>query len=56
MKKSKLKTAHTANTQKGMGDYYGSGIRAKFGKIREDSVGMTTITAQKLKKPPKSLA
>ncbi len=64
----KSKTAHTANPKKssgdwhvshtsmGMGDYYGTGIKAKVGKMREDSVGMTAVTPKKLLKPPRSLA
>ncbi len=51
-----LKNAHTPNTQFGMGDYYGSGVRAKIGKMREDSIGMFVTPPSKLKKPPKSLA
>lgn len=48
--------AHTANTKYGMGDNYGMGVRAKLGKMREDSMGMMAITPKKLKKAPKSLA
>lgn len=38
-----------------MGDYYGTGIRAKLGKMR-DGMGMQDITPAKMKNPPKSLA
>lgn len=48
--------AHTPKSQKGLGDYYGSGIRAKFGKMRSDSMGMQTLTPEEMKKPPRSLA
>jgi len=57
MKKTKgLKTAHTPNSPKGMGDYYGTGIKQKMGRIREDSMGLMQSTPKKLKTPPKSLA
>jgi hypothetical protein len=48
--------AHTANTKYGMGDSYGMGVKAKLGRIREDTVGMVAIPPKKLKTPPKSLA
>lgn len=50
------KTSHTAGYQKGLGDYYGSGIVAKVGKVRSDSMGSQTLTPKQLKKPPKTLA
>ncbi len=50
------KTAHTANTKFGMGDNYGSGIKQKVGRVREDTMGMMNVTPKKLSKPPKSLA
>lgn len=50
----KNKFAHTANTKYGMGDHYGTGIKAPLGKMR-DGVGMVDIK-NKLGKPPKSLA
>lgn len=56
MKKTKgLKTAHTANSKIGMGDYYGSGIRQPIGKMR-DGAGLYPISKKGMKKPPKSLA
>lgn len=59
MKKSIPKTnrnqAHTPKSPKGLGDYYGTGITAKIGTVRDDSMGMHQITPQKLKKPPKSV-
>ena len=51
----KNRFAHTANTKYGMGDHYGTGIRAKLGKMREDSMGMVAVTPKKLKTPPKSV-
>ena len=39
-----------------MGDYYGSGIKQKMGKMRDDSMGMIALTPKKLKTPPKGLA
>jgi len=47
---------HVSNTSMGMGDYYGTGIRAKIGKMRDDSMGMIAVTPKKLKTPPKSVA
>ena len=38
------------------GDYYGTGIKAKVGRMRDDSVGMNPVGQKALKKPPKSLA
>ncbi len=49
------KNAHTSNSKLGMGDNYGSGIRAKVGKV-VDGMGMKKITPKSIKKPPKSLA
>lgn len=65
---SKSKTAHTGNkkpssgdwhvshTSMGMGDYYGTGIKAKLGRVREDTMGMMAVNPKQLKTPPKSLA
>lgn len=47
--------AHTANTPYGMGDNYGTGIKAKLGRMRDDSMGMTALTPKKLKIPPRSV-
>jgi hypothetical protein len=46
---------HVSHTSMGMGDYYGTGIKAKLGKAR-DVTGMGKTPPNKLKKPPKSLA
>lgn len=55
-KVGKNKFSHTANTQYGMGDNYGTGIKQKVGRMREDQLGFQSITPKKLKTPPKSLA
>lgn len=54
--KIKHKENHVAQTKYGMGDYYGTGIKAKVGTVRSDSMNMSQVTPAKLKKPPKSLA
>lgn len=54
-KVGKNRFAHTANTKYGMGDNYGTGIRAKLGRMREDSVGAHYMTPKKFKVPPKSV-
>lgn len=51
-----LKNAHSSNSKKGMGDYYGTGLTPKIGRMRSDSIGMVQVTPKKLKIPPKSLA
>ncbi len=59
MKKSKPlkhKENHVDNTKYGMGDYYGTGIKAKLGRVRDDTMGMVALTPKKLKTPPKGLA
>jgi hypothetical protein len=50
----KLEFAHTNPSQQGMGDFYGTGIRAKIGKMR-DGMGFQQVSPEKLKKPPKSV-
>ncbi len=58
MKKSigkRTKEAHTAPTQKGMGDHYGSAISNKMGKLRESHLDGNT-SSKKYGKKPKSLA
>lgn len=47
--------AHTPKSQKGLGDFYGTGIVAKLGKMRDDSMGMQALTPKQMKKPPRSL-
>jgi len=53
--KSKATFNHTSKSQKGMGDFYGSGVRNKVGKIREVT-GFEPIAKSKIGKPPKALA
>lgn len=52
---TKYKQAHTDNTKYGMGDYYGTGITNKIGKIR-DVMGYEAPKNVNLNKPPKSVA
>ena len=55
MKKRKTTKAwHTPKTQKGMGDFYGTGIKNPMGKAI-DVFGFGTPKAKKAK-PPKALA
>lgn len=54
MKKSKTRAAHTPASPKGIGQYYGQGVRNPVGKLRG---GMNSpVVPSKLKTPPKSLA
>lgn len=57
--KMKSKNAHTAKPNqsgRAMGDYYGTGVKAKVGRMREDSLGFNSVPPKKLMKPPRSLA
>lgn len=59
MKKKKVNyhESHTASTKKGMGTFYGSGVKNPSGKIRDvSSPGQNPLSKSKLKKPPRSLA
>ncbi len=49
------KSAHTSDSKKGMGDYYGSGVKNPVGKVR-DSTLMKTRGSKNIGKAPKSLA
>ena len=51
-----LKNAHTSNSKIGMGDYYGTGIKAKMGRIRSDQLSFSSVSPKKMKTLPKSLA
>lgn len=53
-KSKKKKEWHASKSQKGMGDYYGTGIRQPLGKMRE-GMGMYEVPSKKMKIPPKSL-
>ncbi len=55
-KPGKNRFAHTQNTQFGMGDNYGTGVRQKLGKVRKDTMGMSALSKKKMKTPPKGLA
>jgi hypothetical protein len=56
MKKVKAPmNVHTPKSQMGMGDHYGSGIRQKVGRMREDFMTTTPATPKRLNKPPKSV-
>jgi hypothetical protein len=54
-KSKKPRFAHTANTKYGMGDSYGTGLKAKLGSIRGDTVGMHKMSKKQLGTPPKSV-
>jgi len=47
--------AHTPKSQKGLGDYYGTGVVAKMGRMRDESMGMQALTTRQMKNPPKSV-
>lgn len=52
-----LKNAHTANTKIGQGDFYGTGVRNKIGRIRDVSTpGSVPMSRKGLKQAPKKLA
>lgn len=55
-KPGKNRFAHTQNTQFGMGDNYGMGIKNKIGKVRRSSSDYGEITKKQLKTPPRALA
>lgn len=55
--KTPRKESHTAPSKYGMGDYYGTGVKNKMGRIRDSSTaGQNPVAKSKLIKPPKSLA
>ena len=54
--KTKYKQAHTDNTKYGMGDYYGTGVRAKIGKVIDGGVDTVNLSKKQLRTPPKNLA
>lgn len=55
-KPGKNRFAHVQNTQFGMGDNYGMGVKAKLGRVRSGTMGTNPLTEKKIKNPPKSLA
>lgn len=62
MKQSHIKKSlpsgdwHASGKPLGMGDYYGTGIKQKMGKMRSGSVGQIPVTKKGINSPPKSLA
>lgn len=48
--------AHVSKTGMPMGDFYGSGIKNKIGRVRDNTAGINPVAKSKLKKPPRSLA
>ncbi len=46
---------HASSAKVGMGDFYGTGIKQKVGRVREDYMS-NPISNKKMGKPPKSLA
>ncbi len=54
-KVGKNRFSHTANTKFGMGDNYGTGIRQKVGRVRDDSVGMFNSDKKQIRTPPTSV-
>ncbi len=55
LKGKKKAESHTAPTAYGMGDYYGTGVKAPLGKMRGSTVGYRPVPQGKLGKPPKAL-
>lgn len=57
MKKAKkLSEAHTSNSPVGMGDYYGTGVKQKTGRIVRSYLYDVPVSNKKTSKPPRSLA
>jgi len=56
MKKEKrAREWHGSSSKFGMGDYYGTGLKAKVGRIR-DGMNSPQVTPKELKTPPRTLA
>lgn len=52
-----FKEAHVANTKYGSGDYYGTGIKQKVGRVRNAySIEGCDIHSNNSNNPPRSLA
>ena len=59
IKNSKIRVpmeAHTPKGKIGVGNYYGTGVKQKIGRVREDSIGMKPVGKKGLQKPPTKLA
>lgn len=54
--KKKGKEWHSSRSKFGMGDFYGTGLKAKVGRMRDNSMGINVVSPTKLKIPPKNLA
>lgn len=52
----KPKLFHTSSSQRGMGDFYGTGIRNPIGTVGKESYSVASPPKKGLNKPPKSLA
>ena len=50
----KMYPSHTAKTNRVSGDSYGSAIKQKYGRMREDQ--LVKVSRKSVGKPPKSLA
>ena len=46
--------SHVSHTSMGMGDYYGTGIRAKMGTVIEGN-GIKPLSKKKIGTPPKGV-
>lgn len=46
--------SHVSHTGMGMGDYYGTAVKAKLGRVR-DGMGLNPISKSRIGKPPKSV-
>ena len=55
-KRGQTYEAHTSPTKYGMGDYYGTSMKAPMGKMRDSSVGYRPVNSKQLKTKPKNLA
>jgi len=53
--KSIPQTVHTPKTQLGHGDYYGTGVTQKMGKVRDSFIDLCA-PPKDVHKPPRSLA
>ena len=47
---------HCSRDSVGVGDYYGTGVKNKVGKMRSDSVGIVPVSKKGLNRSPRSLA
>lgn len=52
---NKIKTHNTPKSSKGMGDFYGVGVKNPVGKVRRDYI-YKEISEKDVKEPPRALA